>query len=91
MRKRVVKPQVSILTGLGQGVWRLPPDRWVLSLRRMDGTREIRNLRGDLLKARGRRDELMGTGRYTMAWLMESRDDVQKKPKTRERRGETDL
>ena len=65
------------------GVWRLPPDRWVLSLRRQDGTREIRNVRGDVFAARAHRDSLLGTGRYTMAWLMEAREDTmaQRRPR----------
>jgi hypothetical protein len=41
-----------------------------------DGQREIRKVQGSLLEARQRRDSLMKTGRYQMAWLIEAREDV---------------
>lgn len=79
--KAVIQP--SFVASLPLGVFRLPPDLWMLSLRRNDGTREIRKIRGDLFKARARRDDLMKTGRYTMAWLMEAREDIHRKHKTK--------
>lgn len=64
------------ISDLPPGVWRIPPCRWVLSLRMHDGQREIRKVQGSLLEARQRRDSLMKTGRYQMAWLIEAREDV---------------
>lgn len=84
MPPRPKQPTVSI-KDLPPGVWRIPPCRWILSLRTHDGLREIRKVRGSLTEARERRTSLMRSGRYSMAWLMEANEDVQSYKKTEKR------
>ncbi len=78
-RRKLDPPGPSLIAQLPPGVWKIPPCRWVLSLRKHDGEKEIRTVRGNLTEVRTRRDTLMATGRYTMAWLIESREDIRKR------------
>jgi hypothetical protein len=73
-RKRVKAapgPGEIVIRDLPLGVWKIPPRRWVLSLRRHDGMRDIRKVSGSVLDAHAARAVYMKTGNYAMAWLME--------------------
>lgn len=60
-----------LIRDLPPGVWKIPPRLWVLSLRRHDGLRDIRRVKGTITEAKAQRAVYMKTGNYTMAWLME--------------------
>jgi hypothetical protein len=64
------KKKVDIAS-LPPGVWKIPPNKWLLSLRKADGTRDIRRVTGTFSEARVARDTYMKTGQYTMSWLIE--------------------
>lgn len=53
--------------------WREPVRVWWLSLRLWNGERDMREVKGDLKEARKRRDELLQTGKYELAWLGEKK------------------
>lgn len=81
VRSHTYTPDYSI-RDLPLAVFRIPPNDWMLSLRRPDGTREIRKVRGTLAEARKYRDEVLQKGYYTEAWLSEGKDHrVAKKKK----------
>jgi len=60
-----------LIRDLPLGVWKLPPRNWLLSLRRHDGMRDMRKVRGTIEEARAARDVILRAGNHSMAWLME--------------------
>ncbi len=67
------RPLKLNIRDLPLGVFKSPVSRWFLSLRRADGTRDVRKVTGTYQEARTRRNECMATGNYVMAWLNEER------------------
>lgn len=70
-KKRLTRNQ--LIAQLGPGVWKLPPQDWLLAFRRHDGSVEIRNVHGSLDDARRSRDDALKSGRYLYSWLRELR------------------
>lgn len=64
-------PGEILVKNLPPGVWRIPPSRWVFSLTRHDGLKDVRKFNGTLAEAHAQRDVYMKTGNYSMSWLME--------------------
>jgi hypothetical protein len=60
-----------LIKDLPLSVWKIPPRNWLLSLRRHDGMRDLRKVRGTIEEARAARDTILRAGNHSMAWLME--------------------
>jgi hypothetical protein len=68
---RVASRGEILIRDLPLGVWKIPPRDWLLSLRRHDGMRDIRKVRGTIQEAWAARDAILRSGNHSMAWLME--------------------
>lgn len=53
--------------------WKPEKSKWLLSFRRMDGSRDMFGFYGTFEGVRSKRDGLMRTGRYFSCWIIEER------------------
>ena len=71
LQKRIAEKRAREEASFPKTAWRMPPSEWLISLKRFDGSKEYHSVQGSLVDARKARDDLLKTGRYELAWLID--------------------